>query len=289
MAIVWNKFREITDVVGLSDYMKGREFGHQDYCHYTTLNVIDSMLRNNALWLSCVDGFNDKIDTKQFDEESLKKYYSICFATGKTENLSLWYIYSGVEGRGGRIRLTKSGIRKLQELSTFSLWEFDNKNNKIVNCVKNLEKNDFQLKFKDIIYYADQGRDKVDLKYNTMTNYNIKREDFDAYKKENVGFYKGTIWYYEKETRLLLELNDDIYNHFVQKDKNYKVVMEWDESFRKYINIELAPETETLEVKNELSSIRGFINETSKVKLSKYSGQISMNLCNKCEKTKGKI
>ena len=51
------------------------------------------------------------IVAKQFDEP--KCNYSLCFSTGVNENLALWYLYSGMNGKGGRIRFTSNKVKKV--------------------------------------------------------------------------------------------------------------------------------------------------------------------------------
>ena len=83
MKYEWHDFDNLETADQLTDYLDGREFTHGSYCHYTRLGIIDSILSNNTFQMSCVAGFNDKIDAEQFKDP--RRFYSLCFSTGVNE------------------------------------------------------------------------------------------------------------------------------------------------------------------------------------------------------------
>ena len=110
--IKWNQFSKIKTIDELTGYMH-REYNHSNFFHYTKLCVIDSILEKNQIWASCVNGVNDLKDKIQFgDKVTQREYYTLCFSTGVHENLPLWYLYSGKDGKGGRIRFTSKMVKK---------------------------------------------------------------------------------------------------------------------------------------------------------------------------------
>lgn len=272
-----------------------REYEHVGYYHYTTLQSIDNILGSKTFWLSSVQGFNDKKEIEFFGENA-NKYFSLCFSTGVNENLALWYLYSGVEGKGGRIKLTRTRIQKLIENSRYCLAIKKKGSDEPIELIEdNAEDNtngNRKTTFKDVIYFRD-GEKRVDLKYNTMTNYNISKDEFEKYKDENLGFYKYLIWYYEKETRLLVELKGDaeeyVKKHSLADDEHYIVKMSFGDltDVIKSLKIDLGPEFDNIEKIKEYKNIYNFLMNTSNVSKSDYSGQIKMNLkdkvCNNCE------
>ena len=181
-SIAWNEFGTLKNALGLEKYMQ-REYEHVGYYHYTTLQSIDNILGSKAFWLSSVQGFNDKKEIEFFGENA-NKYFSLCFSTGVNENLALWYLYSGVEGKGGRIKLTKTGIQKLIENSRYCLAIKKKDSDELIELFELTEK-DYEYKFKDVIYFKD-GEKRVNLKYNTMTNYNISKDEFEKYKDKTM-------------------------------------------------------------------------------------------------------
>lgn len=124
--VQWNNFSQIEYIKDLSDYLT-REYEHTEYNHYTDLDTIDKILKNREFFLSDVRGFNDKKDTEQFKD---KLYFSLCFATGVNENLSLWYLYSGIDGKGGCISFERKRIRQLVENAKYKLCKFNDDSEK---------------------------------------------------------------------------------------------------------------------------------------------------------------
>ena len=93
----WKCFPYLKNANELEEYFNARISGHKEFFHYTTLKAINSILQNKYFCISSVDRFNDKKDREQFgDSDEQKKYYSLCFTSGVNENLSLWYLYSGI-------------------------------------------------------------------------------------------------------------------------------------------------------------------------------------------------
>jgi hypothetical protein len=297
-------FKSLKSKAELDEYFK-REYEHGEYCHYTHLETLNSILENKEIWLGNVGKFNDRLDARQFlpsdyadntDEKILEKYtrpfYSLCFSTGINENLSLWYLYAGMNGKGSYLQWTKALIKHLVEESTYILTETDENDGKrrkkdggkSITLVNGLT---MKRSFKDVLYYKSSNNSRtVNLKYNTMTNNNIPVEDFAQYRAENVGFCKGLIWYYEKETRLLVELTGDALD-YVQKNpsKTFVVVIKIADNIYKKLKIKVGPEITSLDnVVKEYPAIKQFVLDTSNADLSTYSGTVKMNLCEKCSK-----
>lgn len=283
----WNQFSQIDKFEDLQIYLDGNEYRHTNYYHYTNLQVIESILKNNEFWLSCVNRFNDKKDRKQFgDLKKQREFYSACFSTGVSENLPLWYLYSGTEGNGGRIRFTPSVAKNLVNTCTYTLHEY--KNNKIGKSLLTLKNGiSMNIMFKDVLYYRNYDG-KVSLKYNTMTNYKfLSSKEIE----ENFNYFlKGLIWFYEKETRLIVQLKGEALK-IVNGDAEieYKVVLHFDDKIKNQFSIDFAPEiTQIEEITNneQYSNIKKKFLQSSKVKLSNYNGEIEMRICDDCEHKK---
>ncbi len=285
MEYKWHEFGKISDYNDLENYLKPKCFSHKDYCHYTRLKIAANILENKEFWLSNVENFNDYKDFEQFKGKNPKLFYSLCFSTGVNENLALWYMYAGMDGKGARLRLTAARIKRLINNGDYTLYEVDGSNIKIKKVLK-LEKDiSMKLTFKDILYFKKRNNlSRVDLKYNTMTNYIFLSDEFQKFEQKNIGFCKELIWYYEKETRLLVELIGDAACK-IEDGKNYIIALDFDDSIYKSIKLDLAPEIETVdEVINTYDSINKFFTDTSHIRLSEYSGYIRMNFCKRCDK-----
>ena len=62
----WKDFGKLNNCEQLDEYINARYPRDTQYCHYTSLKIINSILGNRQFWFSCVDGFNDENDKKQF-------------------------------------------------------------------------------------------------------------------------------------------------------------------------------------------------------------------------------
>lgn len=175
--------------------------------------------------------------------------------------------------------------------ASFSLWECNVENGELKpkREIAKLENGkNIRLSFKDIIYYkCNDSAKTVDLKYNTMTNHTMPNEEFDKYKSANPGFTKGLIWYYEKETRLLAEIVEKELGDTVKNsDKQYKIILTFDEKTYKQIKLDFAPEvTDIQKAVSKYNEIQNYIYKTSNAKLSAHQGTLKMDLCRKCNRT----
>lgn len=263
----------------LAEYFAGREYRHGKYCHYTNLRAIDNILGEKKFWISNVAGLNDTNDEDQFGAEK-RFFFTLCFSTGDNENLPLWYLYSGIDGKGGRFCFTKEQIKNLINEASYHLFEFDELNSKLIGIGHKLvDGKNMKITFKDILYENIDGG-SVSLKYNTMTNYRLSKDEYTKFRDQNIGFLKGLIWYYEKETRLLIELIGDA-RELISPDKKYKIVMDIPESVSSKMNIDLAPEIESQkDIITDYENLYNFMIDSSKIHLSKYKGSVKMKMVN---------
>ena len=101
------------ELVSAQDYQQfffdpGRANHHTFYYHYTTLTSVDNILKENGFrLLNLAETSNDEGE-KQHSADEGDVLFSVCFATGTSENLPMWYLYSGPDGKGGRLGLSKS-------------------------------------------------------------------------------------------------------------------------------------------------------------------------------------
>ena len=281
----WRDFSVLKTAEDIGCYLAERTEGHEYFYHYTKLVALDKILEG-AIRISCVDRFNDKKDKEQFgDETQQKRYFSACFTSGSNENLSLWYLYSGANGRGVRLGLSKSKLLRSIRLGQFYLVEYDYQKNRAFGKEILLQDGvNMKLQFRDMLYSktAKNGQ-YVDLKYNTMTNHHhVTVEEHQKYISEFVGFNKSIIWYYEKETRLLIELSDELASK-LKPNKEYAIFWKLDKQTLNSMKIMLAPEICSLDEADSHARVREFREQTGRISLSENAGDIKMGLCAGCE------
>ena len=259
-------------------------FSHTEYYHYTTLEKANSILDSKKLWLTPLsESANDLVERETYKRIG-RRCFSACFSTGTSENLPLWYLYSGVDGRGARIGFNKRCFRKLLNSAAFLLSEYDSKERKLIGKPVPLNQEDFKFVCRDILYIGSDSKNKnaFRFKYNGETINNrsgLERDEiFQKYEK----FIKGLIWFYEKETRIQVEIiNEDL----LVDSKQYVVLLDLSDVLQD-ISIRLAPEFEEVTA-DLIESYKGLKEWTlAQIQKSEFGGQIKMNLkerlCKEC-------
>ena len=192
--------------------------------------------------------------------------------------------------------MTKGAVRSLIENGRFCLCRSIPKEQQdflgpeLGNDVELEPGNDMDLEFRDMVYVREpEGNEACSLKYNTMTNYQVPAEEFRKYKKSHCGFCKGLIWYYEKETRLLVRVKGKAKAHLDQwreayrniPDISYRIELSFNESLMKWMKIMFAPnikETEIAEILRNYEGIQNLLKLASPIQPSGYAGTVQFNL-----------
>ena len=282
--IQWDQFGSIESVDQLQCYLDGQEYRHTNYFHYSSLRGIDGILGTKTIWISNFNAFNDKAEAKRLCNPELS--FALCFSTGINDNLPLWYMYSGLSGCGGRIRLAKNGIARLLDKATYELSERDSNGQPCGIRIPLEQGKTIEVNFRDVLYCGNSSKGNMDLKYNTMTNHKLPSLQKEEINKRFEGFVKSLIWYYEKETRLLIRLIGKAQN-YINPEKDYMILLHFDDSVYRRMSVTLGPEVKDKEKELEsYKNIRDFIWVTSNVRESAYTGDIEMNLCKKCQHSK---
>ena len=271
------------------------------FYYYTKIKTAENILKKGAFWLTDVNGFNDTKDTEQFGED--KDYsFSLCFSRRKKENLPMWYLYSGIDGKGCRIELTEKKLQKLRENGKYTLIrgisEGDDKYT-ILDSVPLEKGKTMDIKFKDILYEGKLDRDgKCELKYSSKRISEFSQTELEKYKKKNRGFVKGMIWNYEKETRLLVRLRGEAEERLREWRKSaqtsaisYHVELSFDEALLKQMKIVFAPnlnEEEEEAVIRENDGFKKFLKFNSPMSPSEYAGTVRFDLCRNCPRENNK-
>lgn len=156
--------------------------------------------------------------------------------------------------------------------------------------IKLIRGDNCSVEFKDIIYRHKEGN-KYRLKYNAQVNNEFPACEMEKFAKTetNIAFLKDIIWYYEKETRILIKVNENLIDKelFKNADKSpYRIELTIPDECYKDIDLCLSPAYG----ENDREEIDNFLKDESIIKfnyskiLSGYSGQINIDLCKKCEK-----
>ena len=273
----WYDFDKLKSSDDLNEYFSDKSYHHSNYYHYTNLKGIEGIIGSKCFFVSQVEAFNDTVDTEHFENQ--KSSFVLCFATGVHENLPMWYMYSGVDGKGGRLSFTKDSVRKIVEQSEYILCE---KGSGKRICV--LTEDDYEKSFEDVLYYSQENKSKnVVLRYNNMMNKFIDTDVFKEYQSAHPYVIKDNVWFYEKETRLVIKLKKHIIDKMNPK-KDYRIEIHFSKIPRLYYKVTLAPEwIDINSLKKEMfPNICSLLTKKDAVSLSEFSGKIHMKLCSGC-------
>lgn len=252
---------------------------HTYYYHYTKIETINTILKSKRFLLSNSKKANDK--TERDKDSSL---FSLCFATGTSENLPLWYLYSGVEGKGGRIGMSKKTFLKLIQKAKVYLIEYSDDTFLNEKKVKKLSEDEYELSCRDVLYIREDSTKSgvYRAKYKDEVVNGITQKEYEkimeSTKEKNI-IIKGLIWFYEKETRIQVRIKNK-----QSVDKKFcKVALDID-SIVGDLTIRLAPEYDSEFEWEKYDGLKKWA--LMRIEKSAYMGEINMNLCNGCEKIK---
>lgn len=284
-----SKFNECQSAEDYLTFLDNDDRGlrHTHYYHYTSIKNIDKILTDGQLRLTSLSkSANDNIEKKWYEENG-QNLFSLCFSTGTSENLPLWYLYSGIDGKGACLGLKKKSFHQLVDKPKLYLAMTEKqKPYNILGTPTLLQEEEYKLVVRDILYIGKDSskKDSFRAKYNNQTNNdissNVQKELVDKYSR----FIKGLIWFYEKETRVQVEITN---KQLIDSQNNYIVLLSI-EPILDDITITLAPEYETTHTQ-ELLTYQGITKYLLKqIHQSDYAGQIEMNLksrlCETCSK-----
>ena len=299
--------QKIVTTVAEAEKIIDENFGtSRRYFYYTKLKHIDTIMHEKAFLAQRVDKFNDETEGKAFEYEGEPKelYYGLCFSAASKESIPMWYLYSGPDGRGGRIEF-RSGkeMGLFYENATFELKKRNPKSGMFESCGIELTKGrDITVKAGNILYIEEKEEDSnskniktgnYKLKYRDGIEAVLSERELAKFKKEAVGFYKTDLWMYEKETRILIKLNPQIAATLDPK-ADYGISMSFGEAYKK-MKIRFAPELHSIEEGLEGHKTLTKLYSDSRLNIdkkgefpifeqSKSAGKIEMHICRNCEK-----
>ena len=253
-----------------------RALGHKNYYHYTSFSVAENIVKGKAFWMSQLCNTSNDAYEKKWYQDNGKYLFSLCFSTGSVESIPLWYLYARKEGTGARLIIPKTLMNRLWKYATFTLAEtesFSNRKRIVPGTEIQLKDDDFRKQFRDILYVsrvdkekgAYEGKDKTGvLRYNNEI-IRIGANEIKGISESYMHFVKNQIWYYEKESRLEVEL---LNHELISEGKSYVICVDIS-SIVDEIKVMIDP---------KVNSIEGYCDTISdkRVILSEYKGQFTI-------------
>ena len=82
------------------------------FCHYTNAESIKKIIQNHSFYMSRIDTMNDQTERRLHKGEE-RQIFVFSFCHSEAKSIPLFYLYSGIDGKGGRIQYTDSLIRRI--------------------------------------------------------------------------------------------------------------------------------------------------------------------------------
>lgn len=236
--------------------MQAKGFSDYDFWYYTRLSTADRVLKNHEFWVSSLGDMND-LDELELHEEEKEKVYALCFCNSNSEKIPMWYLYSGIAGKGASLGLTPS--RMLRFLRSLEAVEGENVSGKRDTLSVG---SDIELLFGWVFYRKSREPDQIRYKNKWFT-----LQDPDVFADGNY-FLKAYPWEYEREFRLL----------FINRtETQYKrLIVPIPETLCDELKVRLGPELKESELERNDNLER--IGKNPKCKLLHSELKIKMNL-----------
>lgn len=178
-----------------------KSFAKADFWHYTSVENAKKIAYGeiSGFYVSSIETMND-IDEAELHKDDADRVFSLCFCNTKKEKIPMWYMYSGLEGKGVSLGITP---KRMQRLISSISTVFPIKNGEILNREKFVNGRDFEVRAGWIAYKnpTEPG------------HYHFKNVWYDHIEKEfevDNYFIKLYPWYYEDEFRIVFKFKSPI-------------------------------------------------------------------------------
>lgn len=178
------------------------------FCHYTSMENARKILSSNMFYFSRLDKMNDVME-KELHEDELKKVFVLCFCHSEALSIPMFYMYSGIDGKGCRIQFTDTKIRDI--ISHGEVFPVNKRFMKLKQSY-NLDAYDIYAGW---VNYSSQNNVCCFHKDKPVERFPDFITAFEEMKRQNRQYLvKNPIWKYEKEFRIVIKFHEEIeYEH----------------------------------------------------------------------------
>lgn len=188
---------------------------HSEYFLYTTVSAMRGIFSKSKLHLTRASEMNDQLEFVHFDKERWSRIYMACFSYDKNESMGMWSMYGGKPEESVRLSFPRKDL-----IEQFGIWN-RNLPFHLFKAEKDASGAFSYVPLRDVkarlslhdILYQHEGRKHVGfVHYQGMYSGSKRAAVFqDARKCHKLTSYvKDAIWEYEKEVRLVLEVEEPI-------------------------------------------------------------------------------
>lgn len=235
---------------------QAKELGRYDFWYYTRLSTADKVLDSRSFWVSNLSDMND-LEELELHKRKKEKIFALCFCNSNTEKIPMWYLYSGIAGKGASLGLTPGSMTSFLKSLT-SVYGETPDGERIPLSINA----DVDLRFGWVYYRTPKEPNRILYRNSWYTVDNA--ENFAAGNY----FLKAYPWEYEKEFRLVFI--NQTGTHFK------RLIVPIPETLCENLKLRLAPEL----TESGLRKVRGLkqIGKREKPILMYSELKIKMNL-----------
>lgn len=204
---------------------KAKDFSRYNFWTYTRLQTAELILASGCFRLSNLKGMNDQ-EEAAYHAKDQARVFALCFCNSNTEKIPMWYLYSGLSGKGAALGFTAAKMMKWLS-SIKEVYAVKNGQTK-ADGEKLIVGKNVQLQY-GWVYYQ-KPREPKNISYRNKW-YVI--DDPAAFRKDNF-FIKSYPWEYEREFRIVF---------IAEKNTSYDALfVDIPDDIRDALKVMLAPE-----------------------------------------------
>lgn len=237
------------------------------FWNYTSIGNLNKILESGYFFASNLAIMNDK-NEKELHLNNSESVHALCFCNSNTEKIPMWYLYSGITGKGCALGVTPAKMRDwLRTIKEVYVVIGEGKEKKadteqILSVGKDVSLECgwvFYRKGKSEIFYKNKW-------------HRIAEEDYDEFQNDNF-FIKDYPWEYEREFRILIK-NKTGKNHD-------QLAIKIPEKIYPSLKLRLAPELTKENFQSEVKDLEGFQKFFISSNAKESDLKISMDLLNR--------
>ena len=201
-SVVWVKYK-----------IKDKEAVHHKYYkYYAPKHYIDTILREEAVFLSDGENWNDVRDKERLNDDNRYKRFALCLSYSRSENVAMWMLYAGNDGC--MIDYPQKVITAILNSDCVYAGAFSRETGTFETQLS-IGLDGFQIDAYDVVYFAEAKKEP-------NTFYYVKRSDESSseFRRdiiEKLSYQKKTLpWSYENECRIVVSVNKQKYKEIAQ-------------------------------------------------------------------------
>lgn len=184
----------------LLEYLQKKALNHHSYKYYARKTFVDSILKDECIYLSYGDGWNDREDAKLFNTCNRDTArFGQCFSFARSESVAMWYMYGRHAENGKMIDFKPRDMKAILGAPSVTYGRFNDEG--IFEETYSEGRGSFSLFLTDALYFdaasddsvrdVIRGTEKGKIRFRVIEKYSYCRKAYP--------------WFYEMETRLVLE------------------------------------------------------------------------------------